>query len=191
MKLVILTAPSGSGKTTIARRLMEAVPKLRFSVSATTRPPRSGEEDGVDYYFLTPEAFRARIEADKFLEYEEVYPSLFYGTPQSELERVPEGGALVLDVDVMGALNVKKQYDDEALAIFIRPPSLEVLKARLSQRGTESDDSLSGRLERAQTEITYADRFDVIVVNEHLEEAVGETVRHVQAFLRAAPADTL
>jgi guanylate kinase len=181
MNLIVLTAPSGAGKTTIARRLMAEVPGLRFSVSATTRPPRPGERDGVDYFFLSEEAFAARVAEGAFVEHEEVYPGRFYGTLREELERA--GHAVLLDVDVKGALAVKRLYGDRALTLFIRPPSLAALAERLRARGTETGDRLAVRLERARLEMEYAPAFDAVVVNDGLEAAVAETVALVRAFL--------
>ena len=185
MKIVVLTAPSAAGKTTIARRLMEIVPGLRFSVSATTRAPRESEEHGIDYFFLSDDDFRARIDGEAFVEFEEVYSGTFYGTLRDELERVATAGAALLDIDVKGALNVKRLYGDRALTIFIQPPSLAVLAARLQNRGTEDDTSLAARLERARLEIDYATEFDEVVVNDDLDTAVAETVALVRAFLAA------
>jgi guanylate kinase len=186
LKLIVLTAPSGAGKTTLARRVMAAVPGLRFSTSATTRPPRPGERDGVDYFFLSDDAFRAAIAEGAFVEYEEVYPGRFYGTLGRELERLaadPATAAVLLDVDVKGALNVKRLYGGHALALYIQPPSLEVLAERLRARGSETEDALAARLARARLELQYADRYDAVVVNDDLETAVAETVARVRAFL--------
>ncbi len=183
MKIIALTAPSGAGKTTIARRLLEAVPEVRFSVSATTRPPRARERNGIDYFFLSNAEFHARIGRDEFVEYEEVYDGTFYGTLRAELERIATRGAALLDIDVKGALNVKRLYGDRALTVFIEPPSLAVLAERLQQRGTEDETSLATRLERAKLEISYATEFDAVVVNDDLEAAVAETVALVRAFL--------
>ena len=183
MKLIVLTAPSGSGKTTIARRVMAEVPGLRFSVSATTRPPRNGEKSGVDYFFLSDEAFAARIEEGAFVEYEEVYPGRFYGTLRRELERLAASTAVLLDLDVKGALNVKRLYGDRALTIFVQPPSLAVLAERLRARGTETEDRIGVRLERAKLELEYASEYDAVVVNDDLDAAVAETVARVRAFL--------
>ena len=188
MNLIVLTAPSGAGKTTIARRLMAEVPGLRFSVSATTRPPREGERDGVDYFFLTLGAFQDRLENDGFVEYEEVYPGRFYGTLRDQLEQAAidaadGGGGVVLDIDVKGALNVKQLYGGDALTLFIAPPSLDALGDRLRQRGTETEDRVRVRLERAGMEMSHAERFDHVVVNDDLETAVEDTIAQVRAFL--------
>lgn len=183
MKIVVLTAPSGAGKTTIARRLMEAVPEARFSISATTRPPREGETDGIDYFFLTDDEFRSRISQGAFLEYEEVYPGKLYGTLRTELEKTAATGVALLDIDVKGAVNVKRLYGDRCLTLFIQPPSLATLAARLQSRKTETETSLADRLERAKHEIDYAGEFDVVVVNDDLDTAVDETVGHVRTFL--------
>lgn len=184
-RIVVVTAPSGAGKTTIAHRLLAAIPELRFSVSATTRPPRAHERDGVDYHFVDVAGFEALRAADALLEWEEVYPGRFYGTPRAELARVAPGGALLLDVDVKGALHVKDLFGADALTLFIAPPSLAVLEARLRARGTESEKTLAVRLARARDELAYADRFDHVVVNERLEEAVEETLTRVRTFLTA------
>ena len=183
MKLIVLTAPSGAGKTTIAHRLMELVPGLQFSISATTRAAREGEQEGVDYFFLTDEAFKQYIAAGAFVEYEEVYPGRFYGTLKHELERLAQSTAVLLDVDVKGALNVKRLYGDLALTLFISPPSLETLAVRLRARGTESEERIAIRLARATLEMSYASAFDAVIVNDDLETAVAETLAHVRAFL--------
>ena len=182
MKIVALTAPSGAGKTTIARRLTQMVPETRFSVSATTRAPRTLERDGVDYFFLTEPEFRRRIENGDFIEFES-YAGHLYGTLRSELERVAAEGVALLDIDVRGALNVKRLYGDDALTLFIQPPSLAALAERLKNRKTESEEVLRTRLERAELEMTYAPEFDAIVVNDDLETAVAETVDRVRTFL--------
>ena len=186
MKLLVLTAPSGAGKTTIARRLMGAVPGLRFSISATTREARPGETHGVDYFFLSSSEFRRRLDAGAFVEHEEVYPGRFYGTLREEIERIAgldDVRAVVLDVDVKGALNVKRLYGDRALTLFVRPPSLAALADRLRQRGTEAEDRIAVRLERAQMEMATAGEFDAVVVNDDLETAVAETVGLTEGFL--------
>ena len=186
MKLLVLTAPSGAGKTTLARRLMAEVPGLRFSVSATTRSPREGEEDGVHYHFLTLGAFSERLDAGEFLEHEEVYPGRFYGTLRPALEDLASQDdvrAVVLDIDVKGAVNVKRLYGDAALTLFVAPPSLAALADRLRGRGTETAGRIAVRLERAKMELSMAPEFDVVVVNDDLDAAVAETVAHVRAFL--------
>ncbi len=188
MNLIVLTAPSGAGKTTIARRLRAEVDGLRFSVSATTRDPRPAERDGVDYFFLSPDAFRQRLDAGDFLEHEEVYPGRFYGTLRQEVERIAQHDdvrAVVLDIDVKGALNVKRLYGDAARTLFIAPPSLAALADRLHARGTETEEQVTTRLERAKMEMGYAHEFDATVVNDELEAAVAETIAHVETFLAA------
>lgn len=189
MKLIVLTAPSGAGKTTLARRLMAAVPGLAFSVSATTREPRAGEADGRDYHFLTPDAFRAHLDAGDFLEHEEVYPGRFYGTLRPALDahaRQPGVRAVVLDIDVNGAASVKRLYGDRALTVFVAPPSLEVLGERLRARGTESDERVAVRLARAEMELAAAPTFDHLVVNDDLDRAAEELVALTEAFLGEA-----
>lgn len=181
-KIIALTAPSGSGKTTIARRVLDAMPALRFSVSATTRTPREHEVNGCDYHFISEAEFRRLIGANAFVEFEEVYPGRLYGTLRSEVE---VDAPVLLDIDVKGALQVKGRYGDRALVVFIRPPSLAVLAERLRARGTETEASLQTRLERAEFELQYAERFDAVIVNDDLERAVAETLWRVRAFLDA------
>lgn len=184
-KILIFSAPSGSGKTTIVNRLLsEGILDAEFSVSATSRAPRKGETHGKEYYFLSPEEFRRRIEMEEFLEWEQVYADTYYGTPRSELARIWEvGRVVVLDVDVVGGLNIKKMYPKEALAIFIMPPSIEELRARLEGRGTETPDKVDMRIAKAEREISFSKDFDVVIVNDDLEKAVEEARRTVLAFL--------
>lgn len=183
--IVVLTAPSGAGKTTIAHRVLEAMPDMQFSVSATTRAARPDETDGVDYHFLSPEEFRARIDAGDLLEYEEVYPDQFYGTLRSEIETKSNEGPVLLDIDVDGATNVKKDFGDDALVLFIAPPSKEELQNRLHGRGTEDEQALADRLTRAERELKKADSFDGVVVNDELETAVQETLDRIHQFLNS------
>ena len=165
---------------------MAELPELRFSVSATTREPRPGETDGVQYYFLSEDAFRARIDTGDFLEYEEVYPGLLYGTLKSEVETTPGEmpQPVLLDIDVKGAARVERMLDETALTIFILPPSVEELEKRLRSRGTESEKTLAERLSRARMEMKYADRADVVIVNDDLETAVDQALSHIQSFLK-------
>lgn len=183
-KLIILVAPSGSGKTTIAHKLLDDYSKVRFSVSATTRPPRDGEVDGKDYYFLSKEEFNEKIEKHEFLEWEEFYNGSRYGTLQSEVDKLIESGYFpLLDIEVKGALNVKRQYGAKSVAIFIRPPSLEELKRRLVKRGSEDNASLETRLKRAEKELTYANKFDFVVINDELETAYKQVTTIVESFI--------
>lgn len=184
-RIVVLTAPSGAGKTTIAHRVLEAMPNMQFSVSATTRPARPGETDGEDYHFLSPEEFEARIERGDLLEYEEVYPGRFYGTLRSEIEAKAQDGPVLLDIDVKGALNVKRAFGDNALVLFVAPPSRDELRRRLRERGTEDADALRDRLDRADRELKQADAFDGVVVNDELDPAVEETLTRIRQFLRS------
>jgi len=181
--IIVLTAPSGAGKTTIAHRVLDAMPEMQFSVSATTRAARSDETDGEDYHFLSTEEFERRIEAGDLLEYEEVYPGQFYGTLRSEVEDRAEDGPVLLDIDVNGARNVKQFYGDDALVIFVAPPSLDELQRRLKGRGTEDRDSLRDRLNRAERELETADACDAVVVNDDLDPAIEETLTRIRQFL--------
>lgn len=184
-KLFIFSAPSGAGKTSIVRALLQKMPQLEFSVSATSRPRRPGEADGVDYYFLSPEAFREKIDQGEFLEWEEVYKGSYYGTLFSEVRRIWEKGHhVVFDVDVAGGINIKKQFGDHALAIFVMPPSLEVLEKRLVNRKTETPESLRKRLSKAEYELSFSDEFDQIVVNDNLDLAIEEAEKLVLEFLK-------
>jgi guanylate kinase len=183
-KLIIVSAPSGAGKSTIVDHLLKAHLNLEFSVSATSRPKRPNETDGLHYYFITPEQFRKKITENEFLEWEEVYNNQFYGTLKSEVERIRnQGKNVVFDVDVVGGLNIKNYYKDEALAIFIMPPSLNVLRDRLVRRATENPESLHKRIEKAELELSYAQKFDRIIINDQLAVALAEADRVVEEFL--------
>lgn len=183
-KVIIVSAPSGAGKTSIVRHLLDAVPELQFSVSATTRHKRDYEEDGKDYYFITPENFKERLANDEFLEWQEVYKDQFYGSLKSEVERIWEnGGTVIFDVDVLGGLNIKRFYGDKALAVFIEPPTMEELANRLKKRGTETEESLKKRLDKAEYETSFANQFDRIVLNDDLKTAQQEMIDLVQDFL--------
>ena len=184
-KLIIFSAPSGSGKSTIINKLMsEYGLRGRFSISATSRKPRGSEQDGVEYYFLTEEDFRRRISEGDFLEYEEVYPGCFYGTLRSEVDRtLARGENVILDIDVQGGLNVKKIYADRALTLFIQPPSIERLRERLERRGTDAPEVIERRLAKAETELSFAHRYDAVVVNDDLEEACRDAARVIEDFL--------
>ena len=175
-KAIIFSAPSGSGKTTIVKHLLKYNPDLGFSISASTRDRRGRKEtDGVDYHFLSPEAFKAKIDNDEFIEWEEVYAGNFYGTMKSEIERIwSQGKNVIFDVDVKGGIALKKYFGDKALSIFVKVPSLDVLKQRLSERATESEESLSRRLFKAKFEMTFQDKFDVVLLNEDLDKATSE-----------------
>jgi guanylate kinase len=184
-KLIIVTAPSGAGKTTIVHHLLGTFETLAFSVSATNRARRAHETDKTDYYFLSTNEFKRRVTEGSFLEYEEVYDGQFYGTLRSECERLwALGKCIVFDVDVKGALNIKRAYPDESLAIFIQPPSKEVLFERLKNRKTETPESLKKRIARATEELTFADKFDAIIVNDKLEMAFSEAEELVESFLK-------
>ncbi|MBO6013490.1 MAG: guanylate kinase [Bacteroidales bacterium] len=183
-KLMIFSAPSGSGKSTLVQYLMQQNPNLAFSISCTSRAPRGTEKDGVEYYFLTPDEFRRRIANDDFLEYEEVYTDKFYGTLKSEVERLSNAGKTVLfDVDVKGGVNIKKYYGDRALSIFVQPPSIEELSRRLHSRGTDAEEVIQTRLEKAAYELTFAPQFDRIVVNDNLDDAKAEVLKLMNEFL--------
>ncbi len=175
-KIIVLSAPSGTGKSTIINELMKHPElKLGFSVSATSRMPRGQEQDGVHYYFLTPEEFERRVQAGDFVEWAEVYKGTRYGTLVSEVERITgRGGNLIMDIDVQGALNVKKRFGDEALLIFIEPPTLQVLEQRLRDRATDDEESIRRRLAKAEYEMSFAPRYDRIVINDDLDKAVDE-----------------
>lgn len=185
-KLIIFSAPSGSGKSTIINYLLEEHPelKLAFSISATSRPPRGKERHGVEYFFLSPEEFRQRIDKGEFLEYEEVYPGRFYGTLKAQVEKQSEEGQNVLfDVDVKGGVNIKQYYGNRALSLFIQPPSIEELRSRLEKRGTETPEVINDRIARAEFELGFASQFDKVVVNDDLEVAKAETLQIIKDFI--------
>ena len=185
--MLIVSAPSGSGKSTIVNWLMKEHPELRlyFSISCTSRAPRGEEKDGVEYFFLTPEAFKEKIANEEFLEYEEVYENRFYGTLKAQVERQREAGQnVVFDVDVKGGVNIKNHYGDEALSLFIQPPSVEELRRRLEHRGTDTPEAIEQRLAKAEYELTFAPQFDHVIVNDDLEKAKQETLRVVSDFLK-------
>lgn len=185
-KLIIFSAPSGTGKSTIISWLMKEHKELNlaFSISCTSRPPRGSEQNGVEYFFLTPEEFRARIEDNQFLEFEEVYTDRFYGTLKSQVEKQLEAGQnVVFDVDVKGGVNIKNFYGDKALSIFIQPPSVNELRRRLENRATDAPDVINQRIARAEFELTFADKFDKVIVNDILEYAEADALAAIQQFL--------
>ncbi|MGE0018154.1 MAG: guanylate kinase [Draconibacterium sp.] len=183
-KLIIFSAPSGAGKTTIVRQLLERGLNLEFSVSATSRSPRPNELHGRDYYFLTLDEFKNRVAAGDFLEWEEVYNGICYGTLKSEVDRICDAGKnVIFDVDVVGGLNIKKQFGEQALAIFVQPPSVEELRTRLKNRSTETEEKIAMRIAKAEHELSFADKFDAIVVNDSLENAVIEAEKLVRNFI--------
>jgi guanylate kinase len=183
-KLIIFSAPSGAGKSTLVQYLLGRRLDMEFSISATSRSPRGTEKHGVEYYFLTPDEFRQKIKNQEFLEYEEVYPNCYYGTLRSEIERITsQGKNIVFDVDVVGGLNIKENFGEKALALFIAPPSIEVLHERLHNRGTDSAEMIEKRIGKADFEMTFAPQFDKIVVNDDLEQAKAEAERSIREFL--------
>lgn len=182
--MIIVSAPSGSGKSTLINYLMTQFSNLEFSISATSRAPRGEEKNGVEYYFLTPDEFRKKIDNGEFLEFEEVYKDKFYGTLKSEVSRINgKGNVVIFDVDVVGGCNIKKMYGDNALSIFIMPPSINTLKERLLKRATDSLEVINDRVEKASKEMTYAPRFDRIVVNDDLESTKGLMKKIVGEFI--------
>lgn len=183
-KLIIFSAPSGAGKTTIVHRILQSRSDLEFSISACSRPMRVNEKDGVDYYFISAAEFRKKIKNNEFLEWEEVYENCFYGTLKAEVERIWNNGKhVIFDVDVKGGLNIKNYGKEKALSVFIMPPSLEELEIRLKNRSTESPESLKKRLDKTEYEITFADEFDVVIINDDLENAVDKAKIEVNNFL--------
>lgn len=183
-KLIIFSAPSGSGKSTIINYLLTQNLNLAFSISATSRPPRGTEQNGVEYFFLTPEEFKQRIADNEFLEYEEVYKDRFYGTLKSQVEKqLAEGQNIIFDVDVVGGCNIKQYYGERALSVFIQPPSIEELRKRLNGRGTDSPEVIESRIAKAEFELGYAPRFDIVIVNDDLEKAKAEALKVITEFL--------
>ena len=184
-KLIIFSAPSGSGKSTIINYLLKQGLDLAFSISATSRPPRGTERDGVEYFFLTPDEFRERIARGEFLEYEEVYPGRFYGTLKSQVEKqLAERQNVIFDVDVVGGCNIKQYYSDRALSVFIQPPSVEELRRRLVGRGTDAPEVIADRVAKAEYELGFAPKFDVVVVNDDLETAERQALDIIRNFLK-------
>jgi guanylate kinase len=183
-KVVIFSAPSGAGKTTIVKEMLNQEFGLEFSISACNRSKRENEVEGKDYYFLSTEEFKNKIENQEFLEWEEVYTDKFYGTLRSEVDRIwAKGKNVIFDVDVVGGINIKKIYGDKALSVFIMPPSIESLKKRLATRSTESEESFNIRIEKAEQELNYADKFDIQIINDNLETTIDETKAIVFSFL--------
>ncbi|MBR3757855.1 MAG: guanylate kinase [Bacteroidaceae bacterium] len=184
-KLIIFSAPSGSGKSTIINYLLEQGLNMAFSISATSRPPRGQEQHGVEYFFLTPEEFKERIANDEFLEYEEVYQDRFYGTLKSQVEnQLNAGQNVVFDVDVVGGCNIKQFYGDRALSVFIQPPSIEELRKRLEGRGTDTPEVIESRIAKAEYELSFAPKFDVVIVNDDLDTAKAEALKVIREFLQ-------
>ncbi|MEA1887180.1 MAG: guanylate kinase [Bacteroidota bacterium] len=183
-KLIIVSAPSGSGKTSIVKYLLEHLPQLDFSISATSRPPRRGEQNRVDYYFLTADEFRERIKNNEFVEWEEVYKDTYYGTLRSEIQRVwDKDRHIIFDVDVKGGLSLKAEYSDRALALFINPPGINDLRERLAKRGTDHPSKIEMRINKAQEEMREAPNFDKVILNEDLDKACADALRICKSFL--------
>ncbi|MCD8032183.1 MAG: guanylate kinase [Bacteroides sp.] len=183
-KLIIFSAPSGAGKSTLIQYLLGQDLHLAFSISATSRPPRGTEQHGVEYFFLSPEEFRQRIAAGEFLEYEEVYPDRFYGTLKAQVEKqLAQGQNVIFDVDVVGGCRIKEYYGERALSVFVQPPSVEELHRRLVGRGTDKPEVIEDRIARAEYELGFAPRFDVVIVNDNLQQAQQEALRVVKDFL--------
>lgn len=184
-KVIIFSAPSGSGKSTIVSHILKLHPEMEFSVSATSRAPRGQERNGIEYHFFTADEFRKMIAEDKFVEYEEVYAGSFYGTLKSEVQRIwDQGHVIIFDVDVKGGVNLKKYFGDKALSVFIQAPSVEELRKRLVARGTDSAEAIAKRVSKASEEMTYADKFDYILVNDDLQKAYAEAEKVVDDFLQ-------
>jgi len=183
-KLIVISAPSGAGKTTLVKALLSQKPNLVFSVSAASRDKRAHETDKKDYYFISVEEFKNKIEKGEFLEWQEVYPNQYYGTLLSEIDRIwASGNHVIFDVDVLGGLNIKKHFGSRAFTIFIKPPSMEHLQQRLQKRGTETEESLQKRLSKASFELSFEDQFDVVIVNDNIQTAQQEIVEAIEKFL--------
>lgn len=184
-KVVIFSAPSGAGKTTIAKEILSRISNLEFSVSACSRTMRKGEKQGVDYYFLTVDDFKKKIENDEFLEWEEVYPGSFYGTLKTEMQRIwNDGKNVMFDVDTFGGINIKNIYKEKAFAIFIKTPTTDTLKQRLISRGTETEESLKKRMDKAEIELSLSGKFDKIIINDNLNKAIEEAYNTISDFLK-------
>ena len=185
-KLIVFSAPSGSGKTTLVQHLLSQSIPLGFSISATSRAPRGKEQNGIDYHFMTPKEFQEKIQQDAFLEYEEVYQGLYYGTLLSELNRLwNQEKHILFDIDVIGGLNIKKKYPNNTLAIFVQPPSIKILEERLKKRATDSEETIQKRIQKAQMEIEYAPKFDTVLINKDLKTAKKEVVQVVRNFIES------
>jgi len=183
-KLIIFSAPSGSGKSTIVNHLLEQGVPMEFSISACSRAPRGEEKDGEHYYFLSPEEFRSKVDTDEFLEWEEVYEGRYYGTLRSEVERIwAKGKHVIFDIDVVGGVNLKKHFGDQALSVFIKVPSIEILKERLTLRNTEDETNLKMRLDKAEEEMGFAKDFDLVILNDDLKRAQQEAFDKISAFI--------
>jgi guanylate kinase len=183
-KIIIITAPSGAGKTTITHHLLHTFPQLGFSISAATRQPRGNEVNGKDYYFISEENFRKKIQEEEFVEWEMVYEGKYYGTLKAELERIwKENKIPLLDIDVKGAIHVEKQFPNTSLSLFIQPPSIDELKKRLAARGTESETTLNARVNKAEYELSFKDEFDKVIINRELEQACKEAEEIVRSFI--------
>ncbi len=183
-KLLIFSAPSGSGKTTIIKEVVKQISNLEFSISACSRQPREGEIHGKDYYFLSAIDFRKNIDNQEFIEWEEVYKDVYYGTLKSEITRIwNNGNHVIFDVDVLGGVNLKTQFGEQALSIFVKPPSVEVLRQRLEHRGTEKPEQIEKRINRAEYELSFANKFDTVILNDDLDNAIEETLKQIRSFL--------
>lgn len=183
VKSIIFSAPSGSGKTTIVKHILQTFPNIKFSVSATTRPMRPGEVDGKDYHFISVEDFKSKIESGEFIEYEEVYPGLFYGTLKSEVQKIwNDGGIVIYDMDVVGGVNLKKQFGEESLSFFVKVPTIEELEERLRSRGTETEEKIQMRILKAKQEMEWEHQFDVVLVNNNLENTLKITEEIIKSI---------